>query len=150
MKRIVLFFVLLCTITTLSAQRISRSYQNVSMSEVLRDLNQLSRKYIINFMYNDLEDYRVTTEIRHKSIPDALEQIIGFYPIRIIATDSVITVECTYKTDRHLTGTIVDEHVILCLRSHHGKQKHKNCRVSTSEHINITQILHFYCFNNIL
>ena len=69
MKRIVLFFVLLCTITTLSAQRISRSYQNVSMSEVLRDLNQLSRKYIINFMYNDLEDYRVTTEIRHKSIP---------------------------------------------------------------------------------
>ena len=109
MKRIVLFFVLLCTITTLSAQRISRSYQNVSMSEVLRDLNQLSRKYIINFMYNDLEDYRVTTEIRHKSIPDALEQIIGFYPIRIIATDSVITVECTYKTDRHLTGTIVDE-----------------------------------------
>ena len=37
--------------------------------------------------------------------------MIGFYPIRMIIKPEYneIFVECTYKTDRHLTGTIIDE-----------------------------------------
>ncbi|MCR5130509.1 MAG: TonB-dependent receptor [Prevotella sp.] len=109
MKKTILLLVFLCLAASISAQKISRSYQDVSMSEVLRDLNQLSRKYTINFLYNDLEDFRVSTEIHQKSIPDALLQVVGFYPIRVVTNDSIITVECTHKTDLHLTGNIVDE-----------------------------------------
>lgn len=36
-------------------------------------------------------------------------QVVGFYPMRISVADSLITVECTHKTESHLTGTIVDE-----------------------------------------
>ena len=37
-------------------------------------------------------------------------QIIGFYPIRVVKRgESEIYVECTHKTERHLTGTIIDE-----------------------------------------
>ena len=35
--------------------------------------------------------------------------MIGFYPIRITVENKEIAVECTHKTDRHLTGTIIDE-----------------------------------------
>ena len=37
--------------------------------------------------------------------------MIGFYPVRMTVKpdDREIYVECTHKTDRHLTGTIVDE-----------------------------------------
>ena len=92
------------------AQKITRSYDNVSMSEALRNLNELSRDYNISFLYNELEDFRVTTSIKHKSVTDAIMQIIGFYPVRVVKRgESEIYVECTHKTERHLTGTIIDE-----------------------------------------
>jgi len=56
-----------------------------------------------------LEDFRITTSVHHKTIPDAIRQMIGFYPIRMTVENHEIIVECTHKTDRHLTGTIVDE-----------------------------------------
>jgi hypothetical protein len=80
------------------------------MPEVLRDLSQLSPDYTVSFLYNELEDFRVTTTIRHQSLPDAIQQVVGFYPIRVVRRgERELYVECTHKTDRHLTGTIVDE-----------------------------------------
>ncbi len=110
MKKTTLSLLMLCMGITLYAQKISRTYHDVSMSEVLRDLNEASSDYNVNFMYNELEDFRVTTEIHRKSIPDAILQAIGFYPIRIVKRgENEFYVECTHKTDRHLTGTIIDE-----------------------------------------
>lgn len=83
MKKYILSLLMLCMGGMLYAQKVSRTYQNVSMSDVLRDLNKASDDYIVNFMYNELEDFRVTTKIHRKSIPDAIQQAIGFYPIRV-------------------------------------------------------------------
>ena len=110
MKRTTVILLALLVVVISNAQKISREYNNVSMSEVLRDLNQSSRNYTINFMYNELEDFRVTTSIRHLSVEDAILQAIGFYPIRVVRRgDNELYVECTHKTDKHLTGTIIDE-----------------------------------------
>ncbi|MCR4851981.1 MAG: TonB-dependent receptor [Prevotella sp.] len=121
MKKAILSLLLLCMASTPYAQslrsgehhsetKVSRTYRDVSMSEVLRDLNEASNDYTVNFMYNELEDFRVTTEIRRKSIPDAIQQSIGFYPIRMVQRgENELYVECTHKTERHLTGTIIDE-----------------------------------------
>ena len=93
------------------AQRISHIYDNVSLSEALLQLNSEQTEYVINFLYNELEDFRITTTVSRKSLPDAIQQMIGFYPIRMTVkpTDHEIYVECTHKTDRHLSGTIIDE-----------------------------------------
>jgi hypothetical protein len=57
-----------------------------------------------------LEDFRVTTSIKHKSVTEAIMQIIGFYPVQVVKRgEKEIYVECTHKTERHLTGTIIDE-----------------------------------------
>ena len=110
MKNLLVSLALLCCVVNLSAQRITRSYDDVSMSEVLRDLNEQSRDYNISFLYNDLEDFRVTTHIKNKSITDAILQIVGFYPVRVVKRGSnEIFVECTQKAKRHLTGIIIDE-----------------------------------------
>ncbi len=110
MKYTILILIVLCCFINVQAQKITRSYDNVSMSEALRDLNEQTREYNISFLYNELEDFRVTTNIRRKSIPDAIMQVIGFYPVRVVRRgENEIYVECTHKTDRHLTGTIVDE-----------------------------------------
>ena len=92
-------------------QIVNRKYDNVTLSEALLQLNNEQKEYVINFLYNELEDFRVTATIKNKRLPDAIQQMIGFYPVRMTVKpdDREIYVECTHKTDRHLTGTIIDE-----------------------------------------
>ena len=105
------FICALCLVATLAlAQRITRRYDNVSMSKALMELNDLQHEYTVNFIYDELEDFKVMTDIRHEKLTDAILQIVGFYPIRVVKSgEHEIFVECTHKTDRHLTGTIIDE-----------------------------------------
>ena len=115
MMRRFLIILTACLLTIgLQAQRITRTYDNISFSDALRELSQQSGNYTLYFLYDELEDFRITTTVRHKTLPDAIQQMIGFYPIRMIVDTSdpegkKIFVECTHKTDRHLTGTIIDE-----------------------------------------
>ena len=94
-------------------KRISHEYNNVSLSDALRQLAEQQTGYTIYFLYNELEDFRITTNVKNKHLPEAIQQMIGFYPIRVTtSTDEdgrKIFVECTHKTDRRLTGTIIDE-----------------------------------------
>ena len=105
------FICALSLVTTLAlAQRITRRYDNVSMSKALMELNDLQQDYTVNFIYDELEDFKVITDIKHEKLTDAIFQIVGFYPIRVVKSgEHEIFVECTHKTDRHLTGTIIDE-----------------------------------------
>ena len=110
MKPFIIPLIALCSFIDVQAQKITRSYDNVSMSDALRDLNEQSQDYTISFMYNELEDFRVTTSIRHQSVPDALRQIIGFYPIRISEKGKgSLFVECIQKSNTRYKGHIIDE-----------------------------------------
>ena len=110
MSRLCLLFVFFhLSFSGAIAQRISRSYQNLPLSAVLKDLNTASSRYEVSFIYNELEDFRVTTTLHRATLPDAVRQVVGFYPMRVTETDSMMIVECIHKTDRHLTGTIIDE-----------------------------------------
>ena len=111
MRRLGLLLAILCSFSTAMAQRISRTYDDVSFSEALLQLQDEQSAYTINFLYNELEDFRISTTVSRLSLPDAIQQMIGFYPIRMTVKDDEreIYVECTHKTDRHLTGCVVDE-----------------------------------------
>ena len=92
------------------AQKISHDFQNVSLSDALRYIQEQTTQSDIIFIYNELEDFRVTANVRNKSVADAIRQIIGFYPIRVYNNgEREIYVECTHKTDFRLTGTVIDE-----------------------------------------
>lgn len=111
MRRLSLLLILLISFGEIYAQRISQVYNNVSLSEALLQLQSKQSDYAINFLYNELEDFRITATVKNKKLPDAIRQMIGFYPIRMTvkSSDREIYVECTHKTERHLTGTIIDE-----------------------------------------
>lgn len=110
MKRLFSLLSLLCVFAATVAQnRISRDYENISISEALRQLNEESAEYEINFLYNELEDFRVTTSVRQQTVPDAIRQLIGFYPIRLTVDGTEIFVECLPKTASRYRGVLVDE-----------------------------------------
>ena len=110
MKRLS-FILLLCAIVSVaSAQKITHTFQDVALSDALKYIQEQATNYNITFIYDELEDFRVTTHLQNKPVPDAIVQLAGFYPVRVVKSGKhEIYVECTHKTDRHLTGTIIDE-----------------------------------------
>ena len=111
MRKFVINLMFLLAISmSISAQRITRQYNNVSFSAALKDLNAAQDKYAINFVYDELEDFKVSKSIRNMSVPDAILQLIGFYPIKLTQMDHVLVVECTQKAPTKMIGRIVDIH----------------------------------------
>lgn len=111
MRRFSAIIFLLCTFAlAMSAQHILRNYHDRSMSDVLIDLDKASKRYKISFIYNELEDFTVTQNVKTANIPDAIRKVIGFYPIQMTVGDSLITVECMRKSERKLIGRLIDNH----------------------------------------
>ena len=109
MKQLLIILLWLTGISV-SAQRINRDFHDVSLSEALKYIQEQTTNYDITFIYDELEDFRVTTHVQSKSVPDAIIQLVGFYPVRVVKSgEREIYLECTHKTERHLTGTIIDE-----------------------------------------
>ena len=92
------------------AQRITHNFRNTSMSEALTLLAKSTKDYRINFVYNELEDFTVTTNVVKRTAPDAIQQIIGFYPMKMTIDGANIFVECTQKAATKMIGRIVDTH----------------------------------------
>ena len=102
--------IFLCAyVVSMQAQKITRHYQNESLSKVLEDLNTAYGDQTIYFIYDELEDFTVTSRFSNLSIREALREVIGFYPIKVTYDDDRIFVECTQKEDTKVIGRVVDE-----------------------------------------
>lgn len=91
-----------------AAQRVTRSYRHAPLSQVLTDLDNASERYTVNFIYNELEDFTVTTDFRNRTIPEAVRDVLGFYPMQLTVGDSLIFVECSQKEPWKVIGRVVD------------------------------------------
>ena len=105
MKRI-LYLIILCTFSTLAQAQLT--FQGTSLSEALIELDKSSKHYDISFVYDELEDFTVTKTVkRGRSLPDAVREVCGFYPVRIKVKGRDILVECIQKDRTKLMGRIV-------------------------------------------
>ena len=112
MKRISLVLCgILCSVTA-KPQRVSHVFKGESLAKVLRVLDHESADYRINFIFDELEDFVVTTSFKNKNIPNAIRDVVGFYPIRIVMDEKHrnIFVECMQKKSNKLIGRLIDQH----------------------------------------
>lgn len=114
MRRLLL--IVMCCLVALAAlaggeKRVSHRYHDVSMAEALLQLGKECKgRYVINFMYDELEDFSITTTVKKLTVPEAIRQMIGHYPmIMTIERDSAIYVECIKKAPARFKGVVVDE-----------------------------------------
>ena len=96
--------------TTAGAQQLTHDFRNTSLSEALIWIDNAQSSYKINFIFDELEDFTVTTSLRNTSVKDAVRQVVGFYPMRVSSENRDIYVECMQKADTKLTGHVIDEH----------------------------------------
>lgn len=112
MRKILLVFVLLLLAHSLArAQLINRTFVDVPLPEALKSIANESDDYVINFQYNDIEDFMVTTSVRSKSVVDAIKQVVGFYPVRVKVDrlNKIITLECTNRAHNKYKGVVKNE-----------------------------------------
>ena len=105
-----LYLMILCLgLVEAQAQKLSKSYTEASLSDVLIDLNRSQTDSRISFIYNELEDFTVTTSFRNQPVGNAVRQVVGFYPMKITENDSLITVECIQKETQKVIGRVINE-----------------------------------------
>ena len=108
MKRISML--LLCLVAMCAkAQQLSHDFQNVSLSEALIWIDHAQEDYKLNFIFDELEDFTVTTHLENVSVRDAVRQVCGFYPMHLTFDSQDIYIECTQKEDTKVIGRVVDE-----------------------------------------
>ena len=92
------------------AQQLTHNFRNTSLSEALIWIDNAQNSYKINFIFDELEDFTVTTSLRNASVRDAVRQVVGFYPMKVTSEKNEIYVECTQKSDTKMSGKVIDEH----------------------------------------
>ena len=119
MKKLYILLLAVCLPAVAVAQKINHDFNQVSLSDALRYIIIHQRQYNISFIYNELEDFRVTTSVRNQNVPEAINQLIGFYPVSAKVKRNVIDeegnrmpdeiyVECVQKERRKVIGKVVD------------------------------------------
>ncbi len=107
--RFFLQLILLCLcMNETQGQKLSKEYKETSLSDVLIDLSNSQNSRRISFIYDELEDFTVTTSFDGFTLEEAILHVVGFYPMKITTTDSLITIECTQKENTKVIGRIVD------------------------------------------
>lgn len=110
MRKHLFLGILLLIVCGVQAQHITRNYNKTSLPYVLTDIDNASQRYTINFIYNELEDFTVTINLRNRTVPEVIREVLGFYPMRMTVSDSLIFVECTQKVPTKVIGHIVNQH----------------------------------------
>lgn len=109
MKKIIVI-ILLGLITHLAySQDIHLSFNNVSLSEALKKINQSFPSAQVQFIYDELEDFHVQKNIECRNALDAIREVCGSYPIKITSKGKNIFVECTLEGSTKMVGRVIDE-----------------------------------------
>ncbi len=77
----------------LVAQQITCDFHQTSLSEALKYVQSQSPSHNILFIYDDLENYRITASFRDVDTEEAIRQLVGDLPIRISCDESDIFLE---------------------------------------------------------
>lgn len=109
MRRIIFMIYLCMAVATSYAQRLSHTFDKASFSKALVWLDKAQSQYRVNFIYDELEDFTVSTSFANKDIHDVVNQLIGFYPIRATFDGSDIYFECIQKQPKKLIGRVLDD-----------------------------------------
>ena len=73
MKKV--YILLLCLVAmSARAQQLSHDFQNASLSEALIWIDNAQDQFKLNFIFDELEDFTVTTRLEDVSVRDAVRQ----------------------------------------------------------------------------
>ncbi len=109
MRKTVIILSLLCLhAIAMEAQRITHRFSDTPLTEALTTIAQKAHDYRVHFVENELGGFRVTTFVKRKNALDAINQVIGTYPLKVTVDSTNIFVERIHRDWDNVCGTLVD------------------------------------------
>ncbi|MCD7721960.1 MAG: carboxypeptidase-like regulatory domain-containing protein [Prevotellaceae bacterium] len=90
------------------AQRISHKFSGVTLGEALTFIAQQARDYKVNFVEDGLDEFLVETYVKRSYAPEAIDQVIGNYPVEMTVDGRNIYVERMHRDFDSVSGTLAD------------------------------------------
>lgn len=84
MKTPILLLALICSFNSIRGERFNYSFHNETLADVLTVIADEHDKIMINFIYNELDKYRVNVKVNTDDAYLLLYKIIGFNPVSIV------------------------------------------------------------------
>lgn len=107
-RRLVTFLMLIGWLSAFA--KISASFSHTSLPDALKSIElQAKGEIIVNFSYEKLEDYMVSTEIKGLDPLEAINLVVGFYPIKITVVGKVVMIQPIFETSNKVIGRLVNE-----------------------------------------
>ncbi len=109
LSTIIFLFIILAIPFQADAGRFDFRFRNTPLSEALSEIARADPKLNLNFIYNELENYRVNADINTDDGADAVRKAVGRNPVSVIVRRKSIFVEAMQKGKYRFTGRAVGE-----------------------------------------
>ncbi|MDE6792841.1 MAG: TonB-dependent receptor family protein [Muribaculaceae bacterium] len=108
MKRITIFLLGLLWVLTAYPQKITYNFKSKSLSEALALIADQHPEININFIYNELDNYKVSANIDTDNVFKALKQLTDLNPVSVIKKGNRYYIEALQHGKFRYYGQVVD------------------------------------------
>ncbi len=107
MNRLTLFFTALLCCIAVYAENFSYRFNSIPLSEALDKIAEDHPSLNLNFIYNELNSYRISANIKTDNPYDALRQTIGLNPVSVVKKGDRFYVEALQHGKHKYHGQLV-------------------------------------------
>lgn len=108
MKKLILLLLLGLVCSHAKAQKLTLIFNDVSLSDALKQIDREQDAMHIHFVVDELEDFRVSLSLENKTVAEAVHEVCGWYPMLITTRGNDIFVECIQKERHKVMGRVTD------------------------------------------
>ncbi|MBQ0047933.1 MAG: hypothetical protein KBT33_10615 [Prevotellaceae bacterium] len=109
MKRLIIYLLfVLCVGTPILAQRVTATFRETPLPEVLLEMERQCEGVQINFIYDDLKNYRVTQSMDNVSLKEAIHTVVGSNPVRVVHKKNKYYLSIVPTPKLKITGKVQD------------------------------------------
>ena len=107
MIRIITLITALFTVLTVNAENFTYRFSSTPLSDAIREIAKDHPDLDINFIYNELENYKTSAKINTDNPYDALRQAIGLNPVTVVKSKNTYYVEALQHGKFCYKGTVI-------------------------------------------
>lgn len=104
MIRILTLIATFITVSTVDAETFSYRFNDTSLPKAISKIIEGHPALDINFIYNELENYRTSSTVQADNVYDALRQLVGQNPVTVIKSKDTYYVEALQHGKYLFTG----------------------------------------------
>lgn len=107
MARIFILFCAMSVLFVAKAEKFSYQFKSLSLPKAIQQIMESNPDLDINFIYNELENYKTNATVNANNPYDALKQTIGLNPVTVVKSKNTFYIEALQHGKYVFTGRAI-------------------------------------------